>query len=708
LSNKLLDDYEGGYLLKKFKVEQIRNLVLLGHGGCGKTMLAEAMLFEAKAIDRFGKVDDGTSTMDHDPEEIKRKISISIAMAPFEYKGYKINLIDTPGFFDFVGEVKGAIRAADSACIVVCAVSGVEVGTEKAWGYAEEEQLAKFIVVNKMDRENADFNGAVKALRERFGNIIIPVQVPIGSADKFQGVVDILKNQSYILEGGKIVEKPIPAELAANIEEYKTMLMEAVAETDDDLLSKYLDGKALTQEELQIGARKGTISGKLVPVLACSSLKQIGIPNILDVAGEFLPSPADRDEVTGLNPNSKAEEKRKPFDSEPFSALVFKTMADPFVGKLTIFKVFSGMIHSDSQVFNASKGVNERIGQLFAIKGKTQEPVTELGAGDIGAVAKLQDAFTSNTLCDKDKPITFAPVHFPKPKLSLAVEPKAKGDEDKIGTGLARLTEEDPTFEVHKDTVTHEIIASGMGDLHIEIITSKLHKKFGVDVTLKTPKIAYKETIKGTVKAEGKHKKQSGGRGQFGHVWLEMSPLPVGSGFEFVDKIFGGSVPRNYIPAVEKGLHESLEKGVIAGFPVVDIRVTLYDGSYHPVDSSEMAFKIAASLGFKKGFMEAKPILLEPIMRVVAIVPEDYMGEIIGDLNKKRGKILGMEREGDFQIVKALAPQTELAKYAIDLRSMTQGRGDFTLEFDHYEEVPSHQAEVIIAEAKKHMVEEEE
>ncbi len=694
--------------MKKFKVEQIRNLVLLGHGGCGKTMLAEAMLFSTKAVDRFGKVDDGTSTMDHDPEEVKRKISIATAIAPLEYKDHKVNLLDTPGFFDFVGEVKSAVRAADSACIVVCAVSGVEVGTEKAWNYADEENLARFIVVNKMDRENANFDGAVKALREQLGKNIIPLQIPIGAAEKFQGVVDILKNQALMMEGGKVVEKPIPSEIIPAIEEYKTMLMEAVAETDDDLLTKYLDGQTLTQEELQIGARKGTISGKLVPVLACSSLKQIGIPNILDVAVGFLPSPADRGEATGSNPVTKGEEKRKPSDSDPFSALVFKTMADPFVGKLTLFKVFSGVIKSDSQVFNASKGVTERIGQLFMIKGKTQEPVTELGAGDIGAVAKLQETFTNNTLCDKDKPIVFNPIQFPKPKLSLAVEPKAKGDEDKIGTGLARLTEEDLTFEVYKDKITHEIIASGIGDLHIEIITSKLHKKFGVDVTLKTPKISYKETIKGTVKAEGKHKKQSGGRGQYGHVWLEMSPLPAGSGFEFVDKIFGGSVPRNYIPAVEKGLHESLEKGVLAGYPVIDIRVTLYDGSYHPVDSSEMAFKIAASLGFKKGFMEAKPILLEPVMRMEVVVPEEDMGDIIGDLNKKRGKILGMERDGRSQVVKALAPQSELAKYAIDLRSMTQGRGEFSMEFDHYDEVPPHQAEAIIAEAKKHMVVEEE
>jgi elongation factor G len=694
--------------LKKYKVEQIRNVVFLGHGGCGKTMLAEAMLFSTKAIDRFGKVDDGTAAMDYDPEEIKRKISISTAVAPLEYRDHKVNLLDTPGFFDFLGEVKGATRAADAACIVACAVSGVEVGTEKAWNYAEEQGLSRIIVINKMDRENANFDNTVKALRDRFGTNVIPLLIPIGAADKFQGVVDILKNKAFVWEGGKPAEKPVPADLSDTIEEYRMILTEAAAETDDDLLNKYLEGQELTHDELLVGVRKGVVADRIVPVLAGSALKQIGIANILDIITDFLPSPADRGELSGENPNSKAEEKRKPADNEPFSALVFKTMADPFVGKLTLFRVISGTFKSDSQVFNASKGVSERVGQLFIMKGKTQEPTPELGAGDIGAVAKLQETFTGHTLCDKDKPIAYEPIDFPKPKLSLAVEPKAKGDEDKIGTGLARLTEEDPTFEVRKDTVTHEIVASGMGDLHIEVITSKLHKKFGVEVTLKAPKIAYKETIKGTVKVEGKHKKQSGGRGQFGHIWVEMSPLPVGTGFEFVDKIFGGAVPRNYIPAVEKGMIEAMERGVLAGYPVVDVRVTLVDGSYHPVDSSEMAFKIAAHLAFKKGFMEAKPILLEPIMNVVVRTPEEFMGDIIGDLNKKRGKILGMEPDGKYQTVKALAPQAELTKYAIDLRSMTQGRADFSVAFDHYEEVPAHQADAIIAEAKKHMTEEEE
>ncbi len=694
--------------MKKYQAGQIRNVLFLGHGGCGKTSLAEAILFSVKSVDRLGKVDDGTSTMDYDPEEIKRKITIGTSIAPLEYKDHKINLLDTPGFFDFVGEVKGASRAADAACIVVCAVSGVEVGTEKAWGYAEEKNLARLVLINKMDRENANFDNVLKALRDKFGTNVIPVQIPIGSADKFQGVVDILKNKAYVSEGGKMVEKPVPADIAAKATEYRNMLAESVAETDDELLSKYLDGQELTNEELLAGTRKETISGKLVPVLAASSLKVTGISNLLDVMVEFLPSPVDRGEATGVNPATNAEEKRKPSESEPFSALVFKTMADPFVGKLTLFRVLSGVLKSDSQIYNASKGVNERIGQLFIMKGKTQEPVTELGAGDLGAVAKLQETFTGHTLSEKDKPIVYKPIEFPKPKLSLAVEPKAKGDEDKIGNGLARLTEEDPTFAVTKDTVTHEIVASGMGDLHIEVITSKLHKKFGVEVNLKTPKIAYKETIKGTVKAEGKHKKQSGGRGQFGHVWLELGPLPSGTGFEFVDKIFGGAVPRNYIPAVEKGLHEVMERGVLAGYPVVDVRVTLYDGSYHPVDSSEMAFKIAAHLAFKKGFHDASPILLEPVLNVEVRVPEEFMGDIIGDLNKKRGKILGMEPDGKYQIVRALAPQSELSKYAIDLRSMTQGRADFTVAFDHYEEVPAHQAEAIIAEAKKHMTEDEE
>jgi len=689
--------------LKKHSVETMRNLVLLGHGGSGKTTLAEAMLYSAKAIDRFGKVDDGNSTMDHDPEEIKRKISISTSIAPLEYKEDKVNIIDTPGFFDFVGEVKGAVRAADVACIVVCAVSGVEVGTDKAWGYADEQNLPRVFFINKMDRENANFDKVLSDLRDKYGKNVIPIRIPVGAAETFQGVIDILEHKMYILEGGKMVEKPIPAEYEAKVEEYYQMLTEAVVETDDDLLAKYLEGEEIGREELMAGARKAITNEQVIPVLVGSSLKLIGIISLLDAIVDYIPSPVDRGAMVGVDGT-----KRMPSEDEPFSALVFKTMADPFVGKLTLFRVFSGVIKSDSQVYNSTREAVERVGQLFLIKGKTQEPVDQLCAGDLGAVAKLQFTFTGDTLCDKDKPIVYPPIQFPEAKLSLAVEPKAKGDEEKISAGLMRLMEEDPTFKVEKNSITHELVASGMGDLHIEVITSKLQKKFGVSVNLKEPKISYKETIKGTTKVEGKHKKQSGGRGQYGHVWLEMSPLPPGGGFEFVDNIFGGAVPKNYIPAVEKGIRETMERGVLAGYPVVDVRVSLFDGSYHSVDSSEMAFKIAASMAFKKGFMEAKPILLEPIMKLEVTVPEEYMGDIIGDLNKKRGKILGMEPDGKNQIVKALVPQAELAKYAIDLRSMTQGRADFEMVFDHYEEVPSHLAEQIIAEARKHMVEEEE
>lgn len=689
--------------MKKRSVESMHNLILLGHGSSGKTMLAEAMLYSAKAIERFGKVDDGNSTMDYDPEEIKRKISISTAIAPLEYREDKINLIDTPGFFDFVGEVKGALRAADVACIVVCAVSGLEVGTDKAWGYAEEQQLPRVFFINKMDRENANFDKVLQDLRESFGSNIIPIKIPVGAADKFEGVIDVLENKFYCFEGGKINIKSVPEAFETKVAECNQVITEAVVETDDTLLSKYLEGEAINREELAVATRKAIAAGSVVPVLTGSALKVIGIQSLLDTVIDYMPSPVDRGAVVG-----KDGVKRLPSETEPFSALVFKTMADPFVGKLTTFRVVSGTIKSDSQVYNSTRDVMERIGQLFIIKGKTQEPVEQLIAGDVGGVAKLQNTFTGDTLCVKEQTIIYPGIEFPHTKFSLAVEPKDKGDENKIGSGLARLMEEDPTFKVEKDKVTNELIASGMGDLHIEVITSKLQKKFGVGVVLKDPKITYKETIKGTVKVEGKHKKQSGGRGQYGHVWIEMSPLPSGGGFEFVDNTFGGSVPKNFIPAVEKGIKEIMERGVLSGNPVVDVRVSLYDGSFHSVDSSEMAFKIAASLAFKKGFMEAKPILLEPVMQIQVTVPEEFMGDIIGDLNKKRGKILGMEPAGKNQIVKALAPQAELGKYAIELRSMTQGRADFELAFDHFEEVPPHQVEAIIAAAKKDKTDEEE
>ena len=686
----------GGLVLKSFSVDKIRNVVFVGHGGSGKTMLAEAILYNTKSIERFGQVDDGTSVMDHDPEEIKRKISINTSIAPVEFTGHKINLLDTPGFFDFVGEVKSGIRVADAGIVVVCAVGGLEVGTEKVWSYLDERNLPRIIFINKMDRENANFHQVLQALKTQFGQRVIPLQIPIGAAESFKGIVDIITGKAYI--GGN--EAEIPAELKDEAEEYYHLLIEAAAETDDDLLTKYLEGEELTKEEILNGFRKGTMTNQIIPVLCGSALKNEGINHLLEKIVESLPSPAEIQPEIAINSRTNEEIEVKAETSAPTSALVFKTMADPFVGKLTLFRVYSGMVKSDSSFWNASRNQEERVGQLFLIKGKTQTAVSALGAGDIGAVAKLQVTTTNDTLSSKEVPLLLKGLDFPKPKLTMAVVPKSKGDEDKIGSGLSRLLDEDPTIKIEKDATTNELLLSGLGDLHLEVITSKLQKKFGTEVELKDPKIPYKETIKGAIKVEGKHKKQSGGRGQYGHVWIEIEPLPAGGGFEFVDKIFGGAVPRQYIPAVEKGLRETLEEGVLAGYPVVDIKVTLYDGSYHSVDSSEMAFKIAASMAFKKGFMDAKPVLLEPIMNVTVTVSDEYMGDIIGDLNKKRGRILGMDPQDGFQVIKAQAPLSEMFKYSIDLRSMTQGRGDFIMEFDHFEEVPSNQVEEIIASSK--------
>ncbi|NLG83355.1 MAG: elongation factor G [Firmicutes bacterium] len=686
--------------MKKYAIADLRNLALAGHGGSGKTSLAEAMLFVAKATDRLGRVDDGTSVMDYDPEEIKRKISLNAAVAPLEYRDHKINLLDTPGFFDFVGEVKGALRVADAVVIVVCAVSGVEVGVEKSWSYADEYGLPRAFFINKMDRENANFHKVLQDLRNQFGQKVIPLQVPMGSAESFRGIVDVVRGKAVVGPAGKEKTEEIPPDLAGVVEEYRMWAVEAAAEAEDELTTKYLEGEALSEEEILRGLRLAFAGGKIVPVFCGSAAKLIGVEPLLGAAIDLFPSPLAQGQVVGNSPSGE-EIRRAPAENEPLAALVWKTTADPFVGKLTLFRVYSGVFRSDSTVFNVNKGKNERVGQVFLIKGKTQEPVTEIGPGDLGAVAKLAETGTGDTLGDREKPMILPGILFPKPVLTLAVEPKAKGDEEKLSGGLARLMEEDPTFITTRDSTTKEILVSGLGELHLEVIASKLQKKFGVEVNLKPPKVPYKETIRGTAKAEGKHKKQTGGRGQYGHVWLELEPLPGGE-FEFVDKIFGGAVPKQYIPAVEKGVRETMEEGILAGYPVVDVRCTLYDGSYHSVDSSELAFKIAASLGFKKAFMEARPVLLEPIMNMEIHVPEQYMGDIIGDITKKRGRVLGMEPVGQgMQLVRAQAPLAEVFRYAVDLRSMTQGRGSFSMTFDHYEEVPANLAEAIIAQHKK-------
>jgi len=690
-------------LLKQYTTEQLRNICLVGHGGAGKTSFLEAALYGSGTIDRMGRVDEGNTVSDHDPEEIKRAISISTSLGPCEWQGHKVNFIDTPGYFDFVGEVKGALRVADVALVFACAVSGVEVGTEKVWNFAGENNLPRAFFINKMDRENANFDRVVELLKQTFGTTVAPLQIPIGAEANFQGVIDLLTQKAYYYSdnGKKVEEKPVPENLMGKVEEYRTSLVEAIAETDDELLMKYLDGEALTDEEIMKGVKVGVLTGKLAPIFCGSSLKNVGIKSFLDAAVRYFPSPADLGVVKGTGLKSDAEEDRAPQASAPFSAVVFKTMADPYVGKLSLFRVYSGTFKSDSSTYNSSKESQERIGQLFVVRGKTQEAVPELVAGDIGAVAKLQATGTGDTLCDKDNAIKYHGITFPNPVMSLAVEPKSKGDEEKIGSSFARLQEEDPTFSVRRDTETRQTIISGMGDLHLEVIVSRIAKKFGVDVVLSLPRVPYRETIRGNARIEGKHKKQSGGKGQFGHVWIEMEPTESGAGFEFVDKVFGGAVPRNFIPAVEKGIRETLEEGVVAGYPVVDVRVTLVDGSSHPVDSSEMAFKIAGSLAFKKGFMTCRPILLEPVMNVEVTVPDEYMGDIIGDLNKKRGRIMGMEPHGSFQMVKAQAPLAELFKYATDLRSMTQGRASFTVSHSHYEEVPANVAEPIIAAAAK-------
>lgn len=690
--------------MKTYSTEKIRNISIIGHGGSGKTTLTESMLYSAGAVQRIGKVEDGTTTTDFDADEIKRQISINAAMAPVEWKDCKLNLIDTPGYFDFVGEVIGPLRVVETALINLCAVSGVEVGTEKVWKLAEEANLARIFFVNKMDRENANFDKALTQARDMFGANVVPVQLPIGSEDNFTGLVDLLQMKAIIYSGEKFQVAEIPAELADQAAQYREQLVEIAAETDDELTLKYLEGEELTDEEIIKGVQLAVGSAKLFPVLCGSAVKSIGIPQLLDFLVFAAPKPADVIEAVAED-GKIIELKGGP--SEPFRALVFKTMADPFVGKVSFFRVYSGALSSDTQVTNLNKGKTERVAQIYLFRGKNQIPVAKVEAGDIAAVAKLQDTSTGDTLANKDTKNVLKGIEYPAPMTAFAVEPKSKNDEEKVGAGLARFLEEDPTFKVERNAETKQTLIYGMGDTHLEIIVSRLSKKFGVEVNLTKPRIAYKETIRGTAEVEGKHKKQSGGRGQYGHVKILFEPLPRGQHFEFVDKIFGGAVPRNYIPAVEKGLLEAMEEGVLAGFPTVDIRATLLDGSYHSVDSSEMAFKIAASLAYKKGMAEANPVLLEPYVNVEVRVPENFMGDIMGDMPSRRGRVSGMEPQADgTQIIKAQVPLAEMFGYSIDLRSMTQGRGEFTMEYSHYEEVPANIAEKVIEEYKKEASEE--
>ena len=679
--------------MPQYGLENIRNVVLLSHAGAGKTSTSEAILFNAGAISRFGKVDEGTSTSDFDPDEVKRKISINLTLLPCQWRDTKVNLIDTPGYSDFVGEVKAALRVSEGAIIVLCAASGIEVGSEQVWGYCQEANLPRLIFVNKMDRENADFFRTVEEVQSQFGSKCLPVQLPVGAHDNFQGVVDLLTMKSYL--GSPPKEAEIPSSLETQVNFFREKLVEAVAETDDRLIDKYLGGEELSLEELKTGLRQATVSGSVIPILTGSALQNTGINWLQDAVYDYLPSPKER-EVTIVS--DSAEQKIEPSQDAPLAALVFKTSADPYVGKLTYFRVYTGAIDSNSQVWNAIRGGAERIGQLFLLKGKNQEPVPQIRAGDIGAVAKLGLTSTGDTLCRQDKPVKIVPIQFPEPIFGEAVYPRTKADLDKLGEALSKISEEDPTLRVRREADTGESILYGIGETQLEVAADKMLRKFGVGVKLETPKVPYKETITIPAKAEYKHRKQTGGHGQYGHVLLELEPLPRGSGVEFAQKVVGGSVPKNYIPAVEKGVYEAVQDGVLAHYPVVDLKTKLYDGSYHPVDSSEICFKIAGAQALKKGLSQAQPILLEPITNIRITVPSDLTGDIIGDLNTKRARVQGMNPEGDINIIEAQVPLAEVLRYAIDLKSMTQGRGSYTVEFSHYEEVPPHITQKIIAE----------
>jgi len=690
--------------MKKYETNRLRNIAIIAHGKAGKTTLAEAMLFDGGVTDRLGRVDDGSSVMDFEPEEIKRSLSISSSFNHLEWNKHKINIIDTPGDANFIIDTKNSLQAVDGVVIVVDAVSGVEVQTEKVWEYASQFGLSRLFFISKMERERASFSQSLADIQKILTPKAIPLTLPIGSEDSFAGVVDLMTMKAFYFENnssGKIREDEIPSNLQAEVKNAKEKLVEVIAESDDALLEKYLEGQELSPEELSQGLRKGVLNKTIFPILCGSGLKNTGIQPLLDAIIQCLPSPIDRGPAKGIHPATKEEESRQPLEEEPFSAFVFKTVADPYAGKLTIFRVWSGNLRSDSTLYNANKDAKERFGQILQLEGKNQKSIESAGPGDIVAVAKLRETTTWDTLGDEKKPILYQGISLPIPPVSFAVEPKSKGDEEKITISLARLSEEDPTIKLQRDEQTKELILLGMGQVHVEVTVEKLKRKFGVEVNLKTPKIPYKETIKTTKSGIiYRHKKQSGGRGQFAEVHFELSPLQRGAGFEFKNALVGMNVPRNFVPAVEKGVAEAMQSGVLAGYPVVDIKVKFYDGKSHEVDSSEIAFKIAALMAFKKGVMETNPVLLEPIMNMEVVVPDEYMGDVIGDLNSRRGRVLAVEPRSKGQIIKVQVPLAEVLKYAPDITSMTSGRGTFSMELSHYEEVPSHLTEKIVAAAK--------
>ncbi|MFQ5905976.1 MAG: elongation factor G [bacterium] len=686
--------------MKDYNIGNIRNVCLASHGGSGKTTLAEAMLFNSKGTTRFGAVDAGNCVMDYDQDEIERKCSINLAVGYFNWKGKFFNLIDTPGYADFMGERMAGMRVADSCIILIDVSSGLEVGTEMAWHDADKMNLPRILFINKMAKENVSFSEVLEKTVERFGTSVVPLQIPIGSGSSFKGVIDLVQEKAIVYQDGKATESEIPADMKDSFAGFKEKMVESVAETEDSLTEKYLE-RGLMPEEVMSGLKAGVTSGKLFPVLCGDALSNVGVDRLLDAVANYSPSPEERPGVSGKVPSKGEDVMRENSPDAPLSALVFKTLVEPHVGELNLVRVYSGVLTSGTEVINTSKGSPEKISQIFLFKGKERTEVKELKAGNLGALVKLKNTQTGDTLSDKANPVVLERIEFPGPAASVAVVPKTKGDEDKVSSGLAKISEEDPTFSSKYDAELKQTLIYGLGELHLEVSVNRLRRKFGVDIDLLKPKIPYRETVRKKVEVQGKYKRQSGGRGQYGDVWVRFEPLERGSGFEFVNAIAGGAVPSKYVPSVERGIREAMQTGVLAGYPTVDMRATLYDGTYHSVDSSDLAFKIAGSLAFKKGHEAAEPYLLEPISAVEVVVPEEYMGDVMGDLNSRRGKIQGMDSEGALQKIKALVPQAEMYRYSSQLRSMTQGRGTFSQKFSHYAEVPRDIAERIIVEAAR-------
>ena len=688
---------------RQFPLEKTRNIGIMAHIDAGKTTTTERILFYTGRVHKVGETHDGGATMDWMVQEQERGITITSAATTCQWAGHRLNIIDTPGHVDFTVEVERSLRVLDGSVAVFCAKGGVEPQSETVWRQADKYGVPRMAYVNKMDITGANFYNVVEMMKDRLGANAIPIQLPIGYEDTFEGMVDLIKMQAIVYNDkmGKdeqFVE--IPADMQEKAEEYRAMLMEAVAESDDELMMKYLEGEELTEEEIMAGIRKQTIACKMTPVCCGSSYKNKGVQPLLDAVVAFMPAPTDIPPIKGINPETGEEDCRPSSDEEPFSALAFKIMTDPFVGKLAFLRVYSGTLGSGSYVYNSTKGKRERIGRILQMHANHREEIDTVYCGDIAAAVGLKDTTTGDTLCDEKHEIILESMVFPDPVISVAVEPKTKADQEKMGIALQKLAEEDPTFRVHTDPETSQTIISGMGELHLDIIVDRLLREFKVGCTVGNPQVAYRETIRKAVKSEGKFVRQSGGKGQYGHCWLEITPLEPGEGFKFENKVVGGAIPKEYISPIEAGVKEAMENGVVAGYPMVDIAVTVYDGSYHEVDSSEMAFKIAGSMGFKAGAQKANPVILEPYMKVEVTVPEEYMGDVIGDINSRRGRIEGMEARNGAQVIRAFVPLAEMFGYATDLRSKTQGRGNYSMEVDHYEDVPKNIAEAIVAKNK--------